>query len=896
MSTRESSRSPSRTSKGSARRPKSKEKKPGSGKRKAKKQEDSEVASSPGQPDYIIPLVLTSKTQEIFQCRIDEDITQENPFKLIRKDDIINDLKGRAAVSDFHPFKALVTEYPGDELLLVFDRDFKYGQNFYLVITEEAKESILHPPEALTEEEDKEDDEQEYSYKPPSPKPWVSLGSEKEIEDEMVKQSHTKIKFMISRIQRKFGAKVNFGDHNASDVKDGYMECTSYQDKRFSIKINERDTGIQVVPFTQENSTQTKWGYPRNACTQYTPREFTEEERKACLSSKDFKDFVNSVSLRLELALQQNEIMNAFLDDWKALSEEENTFGGKSDSHLKESQSFTDHLFSNAKTISCINWHPKIHGLVAVSMTERLSFEDRVNISSKILLKPSLILFWSFTDPLHPQLMLECPDDIYCFQFCPSDPNIIAGGCFNGQVVLWDISKYQESLMAKAGVSKNTAPKTGLEPSVPKGPQLVRYCAVSSIEHGHKNVITDIHWLPNNFELSNAGNPYENKSGYCLQLVTCSPDCSIMFWDIRPQKTLTAAEKKNVEDKQMPHGVPDTFKYIDLTWRPFIRAILPKSDMSGEYSPMKISLSEEHHHCRTLDKLQIQAKEDKTEGVVEYKSLRAASAKNPKLLDDINTKYFVGTEDGELVYTDWKMEKDSDTGKLISSKPLQANILHDGAVNTVQRSPFLKDFILTVGGWNFAIWREGVTSGPIFHSCCSQKRLTAAHWSLSRTGVFFIGKEDGNVDVWDLLEKTHEPSQTQNIAAAPITYIRPWIASSKQHFLAVGDDQGTLHILEIPWNLRHPSANENASVQHYFEREVKHVEYSNQREGLRATAKKQLELKDLSAKTETSPPVKTKEQTEVEQSKEYELYLQFEGSILSGLGLSKEKEERTEKT
>eukprot|EP00079_Xenopus_tropicalis_P034866 XP_017948637.1 PREDICTED: WD repeat-containing protein 63-like [Xenopus tropicalis] len=650
-----------------------------------------------GQPDYIIPLVLTSKTQEIFQCRIDEDITQENPFKLIRKDDIINDLKGRAAVSDFHPFKALVTEYPGDELLLVFDRDFKYGQNFYLVITEEAKESILHPPEALTEEEDKEDDEQEYSYKPPSPKPWVSLGSEKEIEDEMVKQSHTKIKFMISRIQRKFGAKVNFGDHNASDVKDGYMECTSYQDKRFSIKINERDTGIQVVPFTQENSTQTKWGYPRNACTQYTPREFTEEERKACLSSKDFKDFVNSVSLR-------------------------------------------------------------------------------------------------------------------------------------SPVVLWDISKYQESLMAKAGVSKNTAPKTGLEPSVPKGPQLVRYCAVSSIEHGHKNVITDIHWLPNNFELSNAGNPYENKSGYCLQLVTCSPDCSIMFWDIRPQKTLTAAEKKNVEDKQMPHGVPDTFKYIDLTWRPFIRAILPKSDMSGEYSPMKISLSEEHHHCRTLDKLQIQAKEDKTEGVVEYKSLRAASAKNPKLLDDINTKYFVEQ------------------------------------------------------------------NGPIFHSCCSQKRLTAAHWSLSRTGVFFIGKEDGNVDVWDLLEKTHEPSQTQNIAAAPIAYIRPWIASSKQHFLAVGDDQGTLHILEIPWNLRHPSANENASVQHYFEREVKHVEYSNQREGLRATAKKQLELKDLSAKTETSPPVKTKEQTEVEQSKEYELYLQFEGSILSGLGLSKEKEERTEKT
>ena len=32
--------------------------------------------------------------------------------------------------------------------------------------------------------------------------------------------------------------------------------------------------------------------------------------------------------------------------------------------------------------------------------------------------------------------MLESPDDIFCFQFCPTDPNIIAGGCINGQVHL----------------------------------------------------------------------------------------------------------------------------------------------------------------------------------------------------------------------------------------------------------------------------------------------------------------------------------------------------------------------------------------------------------------------------------------------------------------------------
>ena len=43
-------------------------------------------------------------------------------------------------VTDFQ----FVQDYPGDELLVVYDPVFKYGQNFYLVLTEEAKERILN--------------------------------------------------------------------------------------------------------------------------------------------------------------------------------------------------------------------------------------------------------------------------------------------------------------------------------------------------------------------------------------------------------------------------------------------------------------------------------------------------------------------------------------------------------------------------------------------------------------------------------------------------------------------------------------------------------------------------------------------------------------------------------
>ena len=59
-------------------------------------------------PDYIFPLVLTSATQELFGCRADEDLTEASPYKLLNKEDVVQDMKTRAAVSDFSPVKQFV--------------------------------------------------------------------------------------------------------------------------------------------------------------------------------------------------------------------------------------------------------------------------------------------------------------------------------------------------------------------------------------------------------------------------------------------------------------------------------------------------------------------------------------------------------------------------------------------------------------------------------------------------------------------------------------------------------------------------------------------------------------------------------------------------------------------
>ena len=71
---------------------------------------------------------------------------------------------------------------------------------------------------------------------------------------------------------------------------------------------------------------------------------------------------------------------------------------------LQEYQSFTDLMFSKDKTITAIDWHPTQRGIVAVSVGEKLSFDNRLDHANQIIMTPSLILIWSFADPIHPQV------------------------------------------------------------------------------------------------------------------------------------------------------------------------------------------------------------------------------------------------------------------------------------------------------------------------------------------------------------------------------------------------------------------------------------------------------------------------------------------------------------
>jgi hypothetical protein len=55
----------------------------------------------------------------------------------------------------------------------------------------------------------------------------------------------------VHRKRREFGAPCTFTDRNVADAKDGYIECTAYEDKTFDLKKIELDKATQVGAYSK---------------------------------------------------------------------------------------------------------------------------------------------------------------------------------------------------------------------------------------------------------------------------------------------------------------------------------------------------------------------------------------------------------------------------------------------------------------------------------------------------------------------------------------------------------------------------------------------------------------------------------------------------------------------
>ena len=94
-------------------------------------------------PPGLYRMFFTGATQNLFNIRSEEDITQEDNIKTISKTEILEDIYKKNVGSDFSPVKKLVEDYPEEDILVMYDYDFQFDKNYYLCLHLDLKDIIL---------------------------------------------------------------------------------------------------------------------------------------------------------------------------------------------------------------------------------------------------------------------------------------------------------------------------------------------------------------------------------------------------------------------------------------------------------------------------------------------------------------------------------------------------------------------------------------------------------------------------------------------------------------------------------------------------------------------------------------------------------------------------------
>lgn len=636
------------------------------------------------------------------------------------------------------------------------------------------------------------------------------------------------------------------------------MEWRQHKDPNYELTRLEQDIGLQGIPELVDGSTQTSWFRSVNSALQYEPIVMDPKKRQEEMDAEKMQEFLERMLPLVEQALQQNETLDIFLDPFSVLNEDDPTLSNKNENSIKELRSFTDLVYSKNKTLPAIDWHPKKNGVVAVAAAANVNFSKRLDLLDKI--DSSFILIWNFVDLIHPQLMLEAPQDVLTLRFNPSQPHIIAGGLYNGQVLVWDFSK-AEHLISK-GRSKHSNSKSAGQEESQKQIPLVKPLYVSYIDASHRRPVADLMWLPAGMEVNNRGHLVPSTDPTVNQFVTIAGDGQVSFWDLRFKDPKYRGITRTKADKNAAKDAPPEVHFI-----PIYSISLTKVESSGE-----LGLK-----CFCFEK----QKEDST-------------TSNSLIL---SSRFYCGTEEGEFVYADWrphaalKSSESGGGGRGNASKDEDGGeggggnegveyvqwICRDHFRPTVGlcASPFFPSIFLTASESNFHLWnvsqhKSSESNGPIFMSPLSLSTLTCVAFSPTRPGVIYVGKSDGMLEVWDFMDQSHRSSLSIGVTACALTSIefRPHISHAntnqaggsnataqgstaagtgnakggalgksggganagpfsgvganinvKQQLVAIGDQIGNLHVMEIPRTLSRASSGERQAMEAYFKRE-----------------------------------------------------------------------------
>ncbi|XP_032563872.1 WD repeat-containing protein 34 [Chiroxiphia lanceolata] len=149
-------------------------------------------------------------------------------------------------------------------------------------------------------------------------------------------------------------------------------------------------------------------------------------------------------------------------------------------------------------------------------------------------------------NPQHPDLVMDVPSSVMCLAFHPSQPSLIAGGLFSGELVVWDTSRTEDPVIWRTGMTDDT----------------------------HTDPVYQVHWLP------------DTKHRHHSRLLSVSTDGKILVWREERDGRLALADGFAVVAQQIPRSTrlkKVSQKYLFcVCWSPVRPLVFAAASGEGE--------------------------------------------------------------------------------------------------------------------------------------------------------------------------------------------------------------------------------------------------------------------------------------------------------------------------
>ncbi|XP_054977942.1 cytoplasmic dynein 1 intermediate chain 2 isoform X5 [Sorex araneus] len=158
-----------------------------------------------------------------------------------------------------------------------------------------------------------------------------------------------------------------------------------------------------------------------------TPHELTEEEKQQILHCEEFLSFFDHTTRIVERAL--SEQINIFFDySGRDLEDKEGEI--QAGAKLSLNRQFFDERWSKHRVVSCLDWSSQYPELLVASYNNN---EDAPHEPDGVA------LVWNMKyKKTTPEYVFHCQSAVMSATFAKFHPNLVVGGTYSGQIVLWD--------------------------------------------------------------------------------------------------------------------------------------------------------------------------------------------------------------------------------------------------------------------------------------------------------------------------------------------------------------------------------------------------------------------------------------------------------------------------